>query len=386
GLLPSGGGDDSLGKLAAPKQTKDAVDAILRNYFKVVEAQVKEVFSAPPIKKESLNIFDHLNTEQYFNYLAQARVNAENAIRQSIEEAKQVTKQNQIKDAAQSFLRALETTVRNAERSIFLQSRIAANQSYVQKANIREIGQPLLGGRQVAAPKMLSAATGFYRGASTSPLPETQAQLFARREREARMRSALRGVDVMGETPTRAPARYSYANRPAMPRRPTSAIVPYAAGGALVPTMGSGGVGGNVPPRPPSGGGGMRGAGSFGRALGGINLPGTGVVRAIGSEFAMAARQVLLYGSAYKALALVTSFPSQVGEAVGALQSFRNTLNAISPTAQEAAASSEFILDTVDRYNVPLESARTGFTRLYASMAPAGFKGDEIRELFLGIS
>ena len=380
-LLPSGGGDNSLGKLAAPRQTKDAVDAILRNYFKVEEAQVREVFSAPPIKKESLNIFDHLDTEQYFNYLAQARVNAENAIKQSIEEAKQVTRRNQIKDAAQSFLRALEETVRNAERSVFVQSRIAANQSYVQKANIREIGQPLLGGKQAVAPKMLSAATGFYRGAAVPPpLPETQAQLFARREREARMRSALRGVDVMGETPTRAPARYSYANRPAMPRRPTSAIVPYEAGGALVPSGG----GGAVPPTPPRGGG---GGGSFGGMQFNVpNLPGAGLVREIGTEFGFAAKQVLLFGTAYKALAFIQGFPAQVGEAVGALQSFRNTIGEISPSAQEAAESSQFILDIVEKYNTPLQSARDGFVKLYASMQPAGFSGDEIRDLFLGIS
>jgi tape measure domain-containing protein len=384
-LLPSGGGDNSLGKLAAPRQTKDAVDAILRNYFKVVEAQVREVFSTPPIKKESLNIFDHLDTEQYFNYLAQARINAENAIKQSIEEARQVTKQNQIKDAAQSFLRALEETVRNAERSVFVQSRIAANQSYVQKANIREIGQPLLGGRQVVAPKMLSAATGFYRGAATPPpLPETQAQLFARREREARMRSVLRGVDVMGETPTRAPARYSYANRPAMPRRPTSAIVPYEAGGALVPSGGGG--------KPP-GGGAYGGPGNFARRGGGPGgdfnmpkLPGAGLVREIGQEFVFATKQVLLFGSAYKALAFLQSFPTQVGAAVGALQSFRNTLNAISPTAADAAASNQLIIDTVDKYNIPIQSARDGFTKLYASMKPAGFSGNQIGDLFLGIS
>ena len=380
-LLPSGGGDDSLGKLAAPRQTKDAVDAILRNYFKVLEVQVKEVFSAPPVKKESLNIFDHLDTEQYFNYLAQARINAENAIKQSIEEGKQVAKQNRVKDAAQSFLRALEENVRNAERSIFLQSRIAANRSYVQRANVREIGQPLLSGKQATTPKMLSAATGFYRGASTSPAAETQAQLFARREREARMRSALRGVDVMGETPTRGPARYSYANRPAMPRRPTSAIVPYETGGALVPS-GGGGAGG-APPAPPRGGGG----GTFGGMQFNMpQLPGAGLVREIGEEFGFAAKQVLLFGVAYKALAFIQSFPGQVGEAVGALQSFRNTIKEISPSAQEAADSSQFILDIVDKYNTPLQSARDGFVKLYASMQPAGFSGDEIRDLFLGIS
>ncbi len=141
------------------------------------------------------------------------------------------------------------------------------------------------------------------------------------------------------------------------------------------------------PPRPPAGGGGgMGGFSGFGRALGGINLPGTGVVREIGNEFAMATKQVLLFGTAYKALAFLTSFPAQVGQAVGALQSFNNTLKAISPSAEEAKASNQFILDIVDRYNVPLQSARDGFTKLYASMAPAGFKGDEIRALFTGVS
>jgi tape measure domain-containing protein len=143
-----------------------------------------------------------------------------------------------------------------------------------------------------------------------------------------------------------------------------------------------GGGGGNPPP-PPSGGGGISG---FGRALGSINIPGTGVVREIGDEFAMATKQVLLFGTTYKALAFITSFPAQVGQAVGALQSFNNTLKAISPSAAEAKASNQFILDIVDRYNVPLQSARDGFTKLYASMAPAGFKGEEIRALFTGVS
>ena len=115
-------------------------------------------------------------------------------------------------------------------------------------------------------------------------------------------------------------------------------------------------------------------------------LPGAGLVREIGTEFAFAAKQVLLFGTAYKALAFLQGFPSQVGNAVGALQSFRNTLGAISPSAAEAAASSQFILDVVDKYNTPIQSARDGFTKLYASMKPTGFSGDEIRDLFLGIS
>jgi tape measure domain-containing protein len=151
---------------------------------------------------------------------------------------------------------------------------------------------------------------------------------------------------------------------------------------------------------PPSvGGGGGRiggtggGPGDFARRGGGPGgafnipkLPGAGLVREIGTEFGFAAKQVLLFGTAYKALAFIQGFPAQVGSAVGALQSFRNTLGAISPSAEEAAASSQFILDIVDKYNTPIQSARDGFTKLYASMKPTGFSGDEIRDLFLGIS
>ena len=157
-----------------------------------------------------------------------------------------------------------------------------------------------------------------------------------------------------------------------------------------------GGFGGSSPPPPPPppppGGGTGGGPGNFASRGGGFggfnvpNLPGAGLVREIGQEFGFAAKQVLLFGTTYKALGLLQSFPAQVGEAVGQLQSFRNTLDAISPTAQEAAASNQFILDIVDKYNTPLQSARDGFTKLYASMQPAGFSGDEIRDLFLGIS
>jgi tape measure domain-containing protein len=175
------------------------------------------------------------------------------------------------------------------------------------------------------------------------------------------------------------------------PSSPLGRITPqssmFAGGGGGGP--GGGGPGGGGPGGGGPGGGGPGGGG--GGPLGGMQfnvpqLPGSGLVREIGTEFAFAAKQVLLFGTAYKALAFLQGFPAQVGEAVGALQSFRNTLNTISPTAQEAAASSEFILNIVDKYNVPLQSARDGFTKLYASMAPTGFSGNEIRDLFTGIS
>jgi tape measure domain-containing protein len=110
------------------------------------------------------------------------------------------------------------------------------------------------------------------------------------------------------------------------------------------------------------------------------------VVRELGEEFGFAAKQVLLFGTAYKALAFLQSFPGQVGDAVGALQSFRNTLKTVTPSAAEFDKSSKFILSLVDQYNVPLQAARDGFAKLYASMKPAGFSGAEIRGLFEGVS
>jgi len=284
---------------------------------------------------------------------------------------------------------SMKAAIRDAANDLIdgIRDRINAAIRQVNVEDLGRVSQRMLTGSPVAG--YLPPVARFGEGRTPSPYStgrlgrdgETQSELFARREREARMRSAQREMEVLGGGAGRPASPYSYVNRAA---RPTSAMIPYAAGGALVP-MGGGG-GGGIPPRPPSGGSGRGGMANFGRALGSVNLPGAGVMREIGEEFAMAAKQVLLFGTAYKALAFLTSFPAQVGAAVGALQNFNNTLKAISPSAQEASASNQFILDIVDRYNVPLQSARDGFTKLYASMAPAGFKGDEIRALFTGVS
>jgi len=245
--------------------------------------------------------------------------------------------------------------------------------------------QPLLGASRIAGllPAGVGRTPSVYSAGAVGG--ETRAEMMARREREARMRSDLRGMDVIGGGAGRTPSPYSYAYRGA---RPTSAIVPYAAGGAIVPQPAmAGGAGGGM--QPPSGGGGFGGfggAGAFGRAIGGVNLPGTGVIRELGEEFGFATKQVILFGQAYKLLAFIQNLPAQVGAAVGQLQSFRNTLNAVTPSAEEARASNELLLGLMEKYNVPLQSARDGFTKLYASMAPAGFSGDEIRDLFTGIT
>ena len=258
----------------------------------------------------------------------------------------------------------------------------------IRKVKIQDFGktinsQAMLSGRNIAG--LLPPGVGRTPNAYTTGAigGETQADRFARREREARAKSSFREMDVLGGGNGRTTASYSYAYRTA---RPTSAIVPYGPGGALV-AGGGAPPAPPTPPTPPSGGrGGFGSFGGIGGAMPNVSLPGAGLARELGGEFAMAAKQVLLFGTAYKALAFLTDFPSKVGEAVAQLQTFRNTLQAITPNANEFQKSNQFILDTVAKYNTPLQSARDGFTNLYASMEPAGFKGDEIRNIFTGIS
>jgi tape measure domain-containing protein len=203
-----------------------------------------------------------------------------------------------------------------------------------------------------------------------------QAELFAR-EAAARARSAERNAAVMRESviASRVSGQVPLG-RGGFPQLPSGA------GGALA-LRGVGGGGGNGGT---GGGGGFGGFGGLGGSMGGLNLPGSGLIRELGAEFAFATKQVLLFGQAYKLLGFAQDFPAQVGQAVAQLQNFNNTLKAISPTSQEVVASNQLIVDLVERYNIPLQSARDGFTKLYASMQPAGFSGDQVRGLFTGIS
>jgi tape measure domain-containing protein len=291
-----------------------------------------------------------------------------------------------LRDAANAFVDTLKTQIRTAK--------------------VLDLGrtmQPTLPGSTRIAGLLSPEPPGRYRAGRTE---ETQAELFARREREARMRSALRGVDVMGETPTRAPARYSYANRPAMPRRPTSAIIPYEGGGSLVPT--GGGAGGGGGRRFPSDGplGGRQGPATFigagsqmekfktgldiaaasTRNFTASQIPLVGGIKNLAGEFGQAAKQVLLYGTAYKGLAFLISLPGQVLNAAKSQQQFNNGLKV---ATQETGTFAKELLyvDNVQRaFGLNLETTRTGFTRLYASMAPTGFDSGSIEKLFTGIS
>jgi tape measure domain-containing protein len=184
--------------------------------------------------------------------------------------------------------------------------------------------------------------------------------------------SGGRAPNLLPQGVGRTPAPYGQAYNP-------YAITKYTGGGW------GGGTGGGPGNFAAAGGGGGGGGNILGQ-LSNIKLPGSGMITELASEFSNATKQVLLFGTAYKALAFAQAFPGQVMQAVGALQTYRNSLKAITPSSKEFAASNDYILQLVDKFNVPLESARSGFIKLYASMAPAGFSGNEIRGLFAGIS
>jgi tape measure domain-containing protein len=115
-------------------------------------------------------------------------------------------------------------------------------------------------------------------------------------------------------------------------------------------------------------------------------VPLAGAIEELGGEFAQATKQVLLYGTAYKALAFFMDLPNQTLRAATALQTFRNQLNAVTGSAEGASRSFGFIDGLANQFSVPLESIRQGFIRMYASMEPAGFGAQEIEGLFSGIS
>jgi tape measure domain-containing protein len=115
-------------------------------------------------------------------------------------------------------------------------------------------------------------------------------------------------------------------------------------------------------------------------------IPLIGGIKNLAGEFGQAAKQVLLYGTAYKGLAFLTSLPGQILNAAKSQQQFANGLQ--TATQDTGTFAKELLyVDNVQRaFGLNLETTRTGFTRLYASMAPTGFDSGSIEKLFTGIS
>jgi len=235
----------------------------------------------------------------------------------------------------------------------------------IRQVNVREIG------RQALPPSMirglLPSAVG--RTPATYGGPADRGSFIQNRIAQAYARSALRGASVMAESP-QGFALGAGGSGPAGPYRP---FAQPPKGGAIVPYQ----------PQPSRSSAASPIDFSFFQQS---KFPLTGAIRELGAEFGSAVKQVLLFGTAYKALAFVTNLPREALNAATALQTFRNQLEAVTGGTAQAEQAFAFVSDVVSQLNIPLESARAGFIRMYASMEPAGIAKGDIENLFIGVS
>jgi len=348
----SGGADDgAAGKLALTfEATRKRIDAILAEYFKVVEAQVRQEFGGAELRQGL----------RAFAYVAQA-----------LRDAEQRTKQARIDDAVASFLRSIENTVRLAE---------ARATRFARVSDLGNTVRALPPARaQLMLPPGIGRAPELYRNYKPEPSWPWRA---AFRTAQAYERSAARNTDFAPPIGALPPAGGSGGGR---------------RGGGITPPGGfpSDGI------QNPRSSIGLTAAriGELRRYAGLLNvarentrnlsmsqLPLISGIRNLSGEFAEATKQVLLYGSAYKGLAFVASLPGNMLNAAKAQQQYNNGLRV---ATQETGTFSKELLfvDNVQRaFGLNLQTTREGFTRLYASMAPTGFDSGSIEKLFTGIS
>lgn len=227
-------------------------------------------------------------------------------------------------------------------------------------------------------PATAGRAPSTYGG----PAQVDRGSFVQQRIAEAYARSAARGAAVMAAEP-RGGVLGAGGSGPAGPFRP---FAQPARGGAIVPFQAGPAPSSALPPGYFEAGKLAAGIKGLGVDFNRTRLPLAGAIGELGGEFATATKQVLLFGTAYKALAFFTSLPGQAFEAAKSLQTIENQLEAVTGSVENADRSFAFVDNLATRFNVPLQSARDGFVKLYASMAPAGFSGSEIEGLFEGIS
>ena len=348
-MLPSGGGALVDTKRIYAELQKN-LDNVLRRMFTVLEVSVSET---------GAGLKDGLKT---FAYLAQA-----------LKDAEARTKQSRIAEEVDSLINRIETALR-----------LAAAQVNIRQVQIG-IGASMQGALPAARIAGLLPAGVGREPSRYATGGESREQMMARRTAEAYARSGLRGLGVMSERQAALPGTTFMGDA-------------FVSGGGRDRVTGSGQStqrGGAIVPFAPSTElpknylaqrdliNSLRGADKF---LSQSKVPLSGAIRGLGEEFGFALQQVLLFGTAYKALAFITDLPSQALNASKALQTFENQLTAITGSATNADRAFGFVENIANRFNVPLDSARQGFVRLYASMAPAGFSADQIENLFTGIT
>ena len=355
-------GEGGKGGSLVPTSTSDA---------QIQPVNVREIFDAREFQFATLRFFRVIG-----NALESASNQAKNArIDQSVDALMQ-----SIDDAA----KVAQARVRNVSSLLS------------GKVDVRNLGRSNLL-RGVSPVGLLPPVARFGEGRTASPystgprqrIGETQEELFARREREARMRSAVRGLSVSSEKGLRLPGTTFMGDA-------------FTSGGGLDRVTGTGRSpqrGGAIVPYAPSTklpSGYFESVNKYSQALNlgraatdnfrASQIPFLGGLKNIAGEFGEATKQVLLYGTAYKGLAFVTSIPGQILNAVKSQQQFNNAMQVATQTSGSYAKELLFVDNVQRAFGLDLETTRSGFTRLYASMSPAGFDSGSIEKLFVGIS
>lgn len=214
----------------------------------------------------------------------------------------------------------------------------------IRRVSVSEIGPARLSPARTAGllPSAVGRPAAIYGGPGDT---------ISRRMAQARARSNERSARIMAEGPQ----------------------------GFALGAGGSGGAGAS--------GGGGRFGGGFARGAGDVfNNMSAGPIASVAKELKYATSQVLLFGTAYKALAAATALPGNIAKATANLQAFNNQMEAVTGGGEVMANSMRLIEETVARFNIPVQSARDGFVKLYASMQPAGIDLSTINSVFTGLS
>jgi tape measure domain-containing protein len=359
-MLSQGAGEEQPGKLAlSPEAAKARVDAIIGQYLRVVEVQIKEAFSAPAELKKQLNVF---------SYLAQ-----------SLRDAAQRAKQSKIDSAVDGLINALEGLIRNAQLKLGIRG-----------VSIADLGanRPLLAG--TSYPALPSAGeTGKNRVRISTGNPFQSLPMLPAAGETGKDRVRIRTGQNLN-IPFVAPQIPSaQVNRGVSSAGPTGRVE----GRGASPYAFEKGFGSKEALAIEDA---ARKALKFGLATDisrksldsfrASQIPFIAGLSGVAGELGQATKQVLLYGTAYRALAAITSIPGQILDAAKSQQQYANGLKVATQETGTFAKELLFVDNVQRAFGLNLETTRTGFTRLYASMAPTGFDSGSIEKLFTGIS
>ena len=348
-----GAGEEGPGKLAL-------TDEMVQRRSPIQAARVREIFDPREFEFGTLRLFRVIG-----DALEQAAAQAQEArIDRSIDE----------------LMRSIDDAIKVAQARV----RIGAG-LFTGRARVTDMGRSALPSVQPALPPArIAGLLPEAMGRAPNVYSEALTDRFARREREARMRSAQREMDVMGGS---AIVPYTGGVTGGGGRdRVTGSGQPPQRGGAIVPYAPSSKLPSDYYKNALKYSEALKVADASMRNFSASQIPLIGGIKNLAGEFAQAAKQVLLYGTAYKGLAFITSLPGQVLNAAKSQQQYNNALQ--TATQDTGTYGKELLyVDNVQRaFGLDLETTRTGFTRLYASMGPTGFDSGSIEKLFTGIS